>query len=158
MAYILIADDDDLVAEILSETLGMAGHPSGRVTSGHAAWESIHARRPDALLLDQDMPGMSGLALLAKLRASPLFFDLPVVMLSAMRGEAREAEARDRGAQDFIRKPFDPVDLPLRMERAIASRAAFQAIGAGAREIACDAEIVESALHWQQRLPSPRRF
>ena len=86
MARILIADDDELIAELASEILIDVGHACGWVTTGEDAWEVAHKRRPDMLLLDQDLPGMSGVTLLRKFRGSPQFYDLPVVMFTAMLG------------------------------------------------------------------------
>ncbi|MEP0191271.1 MAG: response regulator [Erythrobacter sp.] len=123
MARILIADDDELIAEIASETLIDAGHASGWVTSGEKAWELlIRHKRPDLLLLDQDMPGISGISLLRKLRGSPKFYDLPIIMFTAMKGEEDENQAIFAGAQDFIRKPFDARILVTRVTRVLSNR------------------------------------
>ncbi|WP_296718579.1 PleD family two-component system response regulator [Erythrobacter sp.] len=122
MARILIADDDELVAELASEVLMDAGHACGWVTSAEAAWQCARQKRPDILLLDQTMPGESGLTLLRRLRQSAHLYDLPVIMFTAMSGEADEAQAIYAGAQDFIRKPFDPELLVRRVARLIKLR------------------------------------
>ena len=122
MARILIADDDELIAELASEVLIDAGHACGWVTSAEAAWQCLRRKRPDILLLDQSMPGESGLSLLRRLRQSARLYDLPVMMFTAMNGDADEAQAIYAGAQDFIRKPFDPALLVRRVERIIKLR------------------------------------
>lgn len=122
MAHILIADDDELVAELASQVLIDAGHACGWVTSGEDAWELLQKKRPDILLLDQDMPGMSGVTLLRKLRQSELLYDLPVIMFTAMTGEQDECQAIYAGAQDYIRKPFDPKGLTGRVQRVLSRR------------------------------------
>lgn len=122
MARILIADDDELIAELASEVLIDVGHACGWVTSAEQAWEVAHKRRPDILLLDQGLPGMSGVTLLRKFRGSPQFYDLPVVMFTAMRGAEDEAQAIYAGAQDYVRKPFDPAQLISRVARILAKR------------------------------------
>lgn len=122
MARILIVDDDELIAELASEALIDVGHACGWVTSAEEAWEVAMKRRPDILLLDQDLPGMSGVTLLRKLRSSPQFYDLPVIMFTAMRGAQDEAQAIYAGAYDYIRKPFDPSMLVTRVARVIAKR------------------------------------
>ncbi|MBV7259715.1 response regulator [Erythrobacter crassostreae] len=119
MAHILIADDDELVAEMASDILIDAGHACGWVTNGEDAWALMQQRRPDLLLLDQDMPGISGVSLLRKLRGSAKFYDLPVIMFTAMQGEIDESRAIYAGAQDYVRKPFTPLMLTSRIERAI---------------------------------------
>ncbi|MEE4206443.1 MAG: response regulator transcription factor [Erythrobacter sp.] len=147
LAHILIADDDDLIAEIVSDALAAAGHPSHHVPTAEAAWEQVHVRRPDLVLLDRDMPGMPGLALLARLRASPLLFDLPVVILTAMRDPGDEEEALRLGAQGFVRKPFEPAMLVARIEAALER-------GVAASPPVGPCEDMED---WQRYLPEPRR-
>ena len=122
MAHILIADDDELIAEMASDILIDAGHACGWVTNGEDALTLMEKRRPDILLLDQDMPGISGVSLLRRLRGSEKFYDLPVIMFTAMSGEADEDRAMYAGAQDYIRKPFSPLILTGRIERALIKR------------------------------------
>lgn len=122
MAHILIADDDELVAELASQVLIDAGHACGWVTSGEDAWALLQRRRPDILLLDQDMPGITGTQLLRRLRQSENMYDLPVIMFTAMTGEQDETQAIYAGAQDYIRKPFDPRALTGRVQRVLAKR------------------------------------
>lgn len=120
MAHILIADDDELVADLASQVLIDSGHACGWVTSGEAAWDLLRQRRPDILLLDQDMPGISGVSLLRRLRQSATFYDLPVIMFTAMSGAEDESQAIYAGAQDFVRKPFDPCGLTSRIQRVLS--------------------------------------
>lgn len=122
MAFILIADDDELIAELASEVLIDAGHACGWVTSGEDAWALIRNRRPDLLLLDQDMPGITGVNLLRKLRGSATFYDLPVIMFTAISGAEDENRAFYAGAQDYIRKPFTPQVLISKVGRTLAKR------------------------------------
>ena len=122
MAHVLIADDDELIAEMACETLIDAGHACGWVTSGEQAWDLMENRRPDILLLDQDMPGISGVNLLRKLRGSATFYDLPVIMFTAMSGQVDEDRAIYAGAQDYVRKPFAQSHLVDRVDRALAKR------------------------------------
>lgn len=122
MSYILIADDDELIAELASQVLIDAGHACGWVTSAEECRDLLNTRRPDALLLDHDMPGMSGLTLLRTLRQSPDFYDLPVLMFTAMSGAQDETQAMYAGANGFIRKPFDPRGLTARVHRVLAKR------------------------------------
>ena len=122
MAHILIADDDELIAELASQVLIDAGHACGWVTSGEDCWALLRRRRPDVLLLDQDMPGISGMTLLRRLRQSPEFYDLPVVMFTMMSGAQDEANGTFAGSNDFIRKPFDPRRLQSVVQRVLAKR------------------------------------
>ena len=123
MAHILIVDDDEIVAAMVSEILIAKGHACGWVTSGERALELLRFKRPDLMLLDQDMPGMSGAQVLRELRASAKNYDLPVIMFTAITGARDEEMALFNGAQDYIRKPFDPKFLDLKVRQALAVRA-----------------------------------
>jgi DNA-binding response OmpR family regulator len=123
MARILIVDDDELIAQIATEALIDAGHACGWVPSGEAALDLLKTgKRPSLLLLDQTMPGISGINLLRELRGSPKHYDLPVIMFTTMSGRDDEARAIFAGAQDFIRKPFDRAVLINRVDRLLARR------------------------------------
>lgn len=124
MAHILIVDDDELVAGFAADALVNAGHACGCVYGAEAALDLLAWRRPDVLLLDQDMPGMSGVAMLRHLRTSEEFYDLPVIMFTAMSGREDEEQAIYAGAQDYIRKPFVPAVMVARVEELLAKRAA----------------------------------
>jgi len=123
MAHILIVDDDVIIAEVASEALINAGHACGWVTSGEEALKVLKHRRPDVVLLDQMMPEMSGSQVLRELRASSEFYDLPVIMFSAIAGRRDEEMALFAGATDYIRKPFQPDELAWRIEEVLNARA-----------------------------------
>lgn len=123
MAYIVIADDDEIVAELASEILISAGHACGWVTDGKSALTLLSNRRPDLLLLDQDMPEMSGSEVLRSLRKSPKLYDLPVIMFTAITGAHDEQQARYQGAQDYIRKPLEPKFMLWRINQVLRARA-----------------------------------
>lgn len=124
MAFILIVDDDDIVSEAASQVLINAGHACGWVSDAREAMDLLSWRRPDILLLDQDMPGMTGGKLLRQLRSSPKFYDLPVIMFTGMTGAEDEQQALYNGAQDYIRKPFDPRFLLWRVNHVLETSSA----------------------------------
>lgn len=123
MAFILVIDDDEIVSDIAAEALISAGHGCGCVADVEHARELLRWRRPDLLLLDHDMPGTTGGSFLRELRNSPDTYDLPVVMFTAIDGEADESTARYNGAQDYIRKPFDTSLLVWRINKLLDARA-----------------------------------
>lgn len=152
MARILIADDDELIAELASEVLIDAGHACGWVTSAAAAWSCVQRKRPDILLLDHDMPGESGMTLLRRLRRSAEFYDLPVIMFTAMSGEQDACQAIYAGAQDFLTKPFLPLDLVARVGRLIKLR------GARPRHIDLRSAVAGSAMRAEMPGAQMRRL
>lgn len=122
MARIIIADDDELIGEMARDALTAAGHGAGLVVNGADALHVIKTRRPDLVILDCNMPGLSGVLLVQELRKSPDFAGLPVMMLTGRRSDSDEELARFAGANDYMRKPFDPDELVFRVEELLASR------------------------------------
>lgn len=122
MAHVLIVDDDVIIAEAASEALINAGHACGWVTSGEEALKLLKHRRPDIILLDQDMPSMTGSQVLRQLRNSPKFYDLPILMFSAIVSRRDEELALFAGATDYICKPFKTDELVWRIEDVLNSR------------------------------------
>lgn len=101
MAYILIVDQDDIAADLAAGMLASAGHVCGTATDPAQAWRMLHWRRPDVLLLDEAMHGDNGSTFLNRLRVSPGFDDLPVLVLTEP----------DKTAPDCIGKPLQPALL-----------------------------------------------
>jgi len=123
LAHILVVDDDEILAENTARILIDAGHACDWVTDTDAAFIALHRRRPDLLLLDQNMPRENGATFLRRLRLSSRFYDLPVAMLTAVKGKEEEQIAYYNGAQDYIRKPFTERDLVYRVSRLLLQRA-----------------------------------
>jgi DNA-binding response OmpR family regulator len=150
MTRILIADDE-LIAELASEVLIDAGHACEWVTSAAAAWACVKRKRPDILLLDQSMPGESGMTLVRRLCRSPMMDDLPVIIFTAMSGEQDQCQAIYAGAQDFLSKPFDPVDLVTRVTRVNYLRSGRP------QHVDLKSAVIEQSLFAQQSGPTMKR-
>lgn len=122
MARIIIADDDEVIGEIARDALLASGHGAGLVTDGAEALRVVKARRPDLLILDCNMPGMSGVLVLRELRNTPALCDLPVMMLTGRRSAQDVDLAMFAGADAYVKKPFDPEELVFKVEELLASR------------------------------------
>jgi DNA-binding response OmpR family regulator len=120
MARIILADDDEVVAELVTDAFMAAGHAVGWLKDGKEALDLIKRRPPDLAILDCNMPEMSGIMVLRELRQSETLFDLPVMMLTGRQSESDEQILRYEGANDYMRKPFDPIALVGRAEALIA--------------------------------------
>ena len=116
MALILIADDDELVVEIVREALGAHGHIVGAVDDGMPVVGIVEFKRPLLVILDCNMPEVSGIEALRQIRVSRIAHATPVLMLTACRGQVDEEIAMRAGANDYLRKPFDPDQLVSRVE------------------------------------------
>ena len=116
MPLIIIADDDELVIHIVRAVLEARGHVVGSLGDGKGVRQVVELKRPDAVILDCSMDDVSGIVALREIRASVLVAGTPVLMLTGRRGNADEEIARVAGADDYLRKPFDPDDLVARVE------------------------------------------
>jgi CheY-like chemotaxis protein len=108
---LLVVDDDPDVLEILR--LSLLTHPDWAVTTangGAAALVELRAAVPDGAVLDVEMPGVDGRAVLAMLRAEHP--DVPVVFLTANPDPVLAEELRALGARAVLHKPFDPLRIP----------------------------------------------
>lgn len=105
MTTILIIDDEPAIAEVVAEVLTDEGFLTLTAPNGHAALSMLAEQRPDLMLLDVFMPGMSGLDLLARLKGDAALAGIPVVMMSA--GAFSDNQLNEQGAAQVISKPFD---------------------------------------------------
>lgn len=121
MALFLLADDDDIVGELVRETFAEYGHAVGVVTNGRDALRAMRAKRPDLVIMDCNMPELSGLLALREMRQSPDLYTLPVLMLTARQGRTDEELAMHEGANGYMKKPFDPHTLVFRAEEMLGN-------------------------------------
>lgn len=111
-----MVDDDEIVAQLVQDAFMAAGHPVGWLDNGVTALDVIKRRPPDLVILDCNMPGLSGIQLLRLLREEPSLHALPILMLTGRQSESDERIVRYEGANDYMRKPFDAVRLVGRAE------------------------------------------
>lgn len=122
MARIIIAEDDEIVCDIVRGALGEAGHIVGVVNNGNDALRAIQVKKPDLVILDCNMPDLPGMIILREIRNSPSLFATPVLILTGRQG-GRDAElAYNQGADDYMKKPFDRDELVFRVEELLAKR------------------------------------
>ena len=115
MAKILIAEDDSDLRLLVSLKLESSGHEVVSVEDGSAAAHSCRALRPDLVILDLMMPGMSGLEVCRYIRSDPELKATPVILLTA-RAQASDIEAgKAAGVDEYLTKPFSPRELAVRV-------------------------------------------
>lgn len=116
MALIHLADDDQMVREIVQATLTPYGHVVGMVDNGADAVRIFEAKRADLVILDCAMPGMGGVEALRNIRILSGDDRVPILMLTGRRSSMDEMIATRAGADDYLRKPFNPTQLLVRVE------------------------------------------
>ncbi len=112
---VLIADDSAVMRAVLRGELTRHGWAVAEAVDGVDALERIRELRPHIVLLDIEMPRMNGYQVLAELTADPELADIPVIFLTARDSGRDVAEGLRRGAHDYLRKPFEPVELLARL-------------------------------------------
>ena len=120
---ILIVDDAPELTQLLKMTLSREGYRVETANDGLEGLRKAYDLRPDLILLDIMMPGMSGMEMLARFRE---FSDVPVIMLTALGKTEIKIDGLNKGADDYVTKPFDTDELKARI-RALLRRAALSA-------------------------------
>jgi two-component system, OmpR family, response regulator ResD len=130
-ARILVVEDDLTVAEVVVDYLRHAGLEPRHAVDGQDALEIAASWRPDLVVLDLMLPGVSGLEVCRRLRGgreagSPL----PVIMLTALGEESDRVLGLESGADDYVTKPFSPRELTLRVQAVLRRARAADASAA----------------------------
>jgi len=119
---IFIAEDDRNLLELLTTRLSVAGYDTAFGRDGWEAIDGIHSTRPDAIILDVNMPRLDGFGVLRHIRKSPLVANIPVMMLTARNAPDDVKEALALGARDYLAKPFSDALLLARVARLLRAR------------------------------------
>jgi two-component system response regulator MprA len=119
MPTVLIADDDHKITDMLRRTLIYEGYGVLTAADGKEALAQAQAHRPDLVVLDWMMPGLSGLEVARRLRAAA---GMPILMLTARDAIEDRVAGLDGGADDYLVKPFAPAELLARL-RSLLRRA-----------------------------------
>ena len=110
-ARVLVVDDDPVIQKLLKVNFEMEGYEVLSAADGAEGLDQAKAGNPDVIILDVMMPKMNGLEVLAALKADSSLDTIPVILLSA-KAQAGDVQAGiDRGANAYVTKPFDPLDL-----------------------------------------------
>lgn len=115
---VLIADDSALARAMLSQELGRRDYEVIEARNGAEAFDKARTHRPEVILLDVEMPVLGGFDALARMRDDPLTAEIPVVFLTGIDDSATAARGLACGAHDYLRKPFDPIELLARVGAA----------------------------------------
>ncbi len=122
MPKVLVVDDDPSIQRLVSLTFEMEGWQVAIAEDGVAGLKAAKDVAPDAILLDVMMPKMDGLAVAAELKADPATSSIPVILLSAKAQAADLGAGMATGADEYITKPFDPLELLERVAALVNKR------------------------------------
>jgi len=118
-AKILIVDDEEAIREMISVALELAGFRWIEAENAQVAHSRIVDDRPDLILLDWMLPGISGIELARRLKRDEATSEIPVIMLTAKSEEDNKIQGLDAGADDYITKPFSTRELISRINAVL---------------------------------------
>ena len=122
MARILVVDDDPDVRMALAITLEEAGHEIDEASDGVQVLDKTREIKPDAILLDINMPGMDGFQALEQLKSHRDTEEIPVIMISARSRPRDREDALFMGAVDYVTKPWSEGEVELRVDWVLNHR------------------------------------
>jgi len=127
---ILVVDDEPDITALVAYHLARSGYRVSTATTGPDALRAARDERPDVVVLDLMLPGVSGYEVLRELRQRQETRDVGVILLTARREESDRIKGLSLGADDYLTKPFSPQELTLRVA-ALLRRLEAPAIAAG---------------------------
>jgi class 3 adenylate cyclase/CheY-like chemotaxis protein len=133
---ILVVDDTPQNVKLLADVLTVKGYAVTTAASGAEALERIQSQRPDLVLLDVVMPGMSGYEVCRRIREDPETGLLPVVMVTALDPSEERVKGLEAGADDFLTKPINQPELLARVRSLLRIKALHDTVQSQAAELA----------------------
>ena len=124
----MVVDDGPLNVKLLADLLAAKGYATCSAASGPVALALLDRARPDLVLLDVMMPGMSGYEVCAAIRANAAHAMLPVVMVTALDPAAERAKGLDAGADDFLSKPVNQTELLARVRSLLRIKSLYDEV------------------------------
>lgn len=118
MAHILIAEDETAINNLIRSNLKLVGHSCAQAFTGPEALELAQSQTFDLVLLDVMLPGLDGFSVMERVASQ----GTPVIFLSAMQQVADKVRGLHLGAEDYIAKPFEALELLARVEVALRRR------------------------------------
>ncbi|HEY8725965.1 MAG TPA: response regulator [Gaiellaceae bacterium] len=128
---VLVADDEEDIRALVAFRLERAGYEVITAADGAEALTLATTRLPDLVVLDMMMPKATGLEVTRSLRGQDETKDIPVILLTARAQEADVARGFEAGVDDYVKKPFSPQDLQLRVQALLerGSAASISSVG-----------------------------
>jgi diguanylate cyclase (GGDEF)-like protein len=125
---VLLVDDDPVILRLLEVNFRLDGFDVSTASHGNEALDRARELRPDAVVLDVMMPGLDGFQVCRRLRGDPRTKHISVIMLTAKSLSADKVVGLTSGADDYIIKPFDPIELVARVKSALRRAREMRAV------------------------------
>jgi two-component system, OmpR family, KDP operon response regulator KdpE len=153
---ILVVDDEPQIRRVLRSTLSFRGYTIIESSTGEEAIEQAHKTKPDLVLLDMNLPGISGVETCRELRR---FTASPIIMLTVRNAERDKVVALDAGADDYVTKPFGIEELLARVRASLRRHAATETVPPfHSKDISVDFEERRVAVNGEEVHLAPKEF
>jgi len=155
-ANILVVDDEPQIRRVLRSTLSFRGYTISEATSGEEAVEMVGKLKPDLILLDVNLPGISGVEACREIRRSS---DAPIIMLTVRNAERDKVVALDAGADDYVTKPFSIEELLARIRASLRRHPSAESLPAFvSKELTVDFEGRRVTVSGEEVHLAPKEF
>jgi len=122
MAKILVVDDDDTILLVFRTHLSKAGHTVETAIDGMEALKKVTSFKPELILLDINMPKMSGFEVAKRLKENPETKNIPIFIMTSLKQEINIKKAYELGIEEYITKPTNVEHLKLRINKFLEKR------------------------------------
>jgi two-component system KDP operon response regulator KdpE len=153
---ILVVDDEPQIRRVLRSTLSFRGYTISEVSTGEEAVELATKLKPDLILLDVNLPGMSGIETCREIRRST---DSPIIMLTVRSAERDKVIALDAGADDYVTKPFGIEELLARIRASLRRHPTADSLPPFlSKELSLDFELRRVTVNGEEIHLAPKEF
>jgi two-component system, OmpR family, KDP operon response regulator KdpE len=155
-ANILVVDDEPQIRRVLRTTLSFRGYVISEAASGEEALELARKLKPDLILLDVNLPGISGIETCREIRC---WSDAPIIMLTVRSAERDKVVALDAGADDYVTKPFGIEELLARVRASLRRFSAEEGVPAfQSKDFSVDFEARRVTVAGEEVHLAPKEF
>ncbi len=153
---ILVIDDEPQIRRVLRSTLSFRGYEISEASTGEEGVELASKLKPDLILLDVNLPGISGIEACREIRRSS---DAPIIMLTVRNAERDKVVALDAGADDYVTKPFGIEELLARVRASLRRHAPAEVLPAfHAKDLSVDFETRRVTAAGEEVHLAPKEF
>ena len=155
-ANILVVDDEPQIRRVLRTTLSFRGYVITEAATGEEAVELSRKLKPDLILLDVNLPGISGIDTCREIRRSS---ETPIIMLTVRNAERDKVVALDAGADDYVTKPFGIEELLARVRAALRRHSAAESVPSiQSKELSVDFDLRRVTVAGEEVHLAPKEF
>jgi two-component system, OmpR family, KDP operon response regulator KdpE len=155
-ANILVVDDEPQIRRVLRSTLSFRGYTISEVSSGEEAVDLVGKLKPDLILLDVNLPGITGIETCREIRRTT---DAPIIMLTVRSAERDKVMALDAGADDYVTKPFGIEELLARIRASLRRHPSADALPPFvSKELSVDFEMRRVTVAGEEVHLAPKEF